>query len=214
LTKDALKAATDQKAQLTHAREAADFLAAQFDGRDPSFRDVAKAILTTGLFTVPEAVTTVVLKDKLDAVPADVEAEAADPLPEYAAAVEEFLDVPFAQIEPYASYVSGGSAFDTHQGVKGLEYPRVMVVIDDVETRGFMFKYDKLFSAGVDGANDSGDAESTVGRTRRLFYVTCSRAKESLALVGYSADPRALAAQLVSTGWFERGEVIEDLGQK
>ena len=37
--------------------------------------------------------------------------------------------------------------FDTHQGVKGLEFPRVFVVIDDEAARGFMFSYEKLFGA-------------------------------------------------------------------
>jgi DNA helicase-2/ATP-dependent DNA helicase PcrA len=211
LSKEALKASTDQKAQLDRARQAADLLAAQFAGKDPSFRDIAKVILETELFAVPDAIRAAVQKDKVNVLAAaDAEAEAADPLPEAAAAVEAFLDCPFSQIEPYAEYVSGASSFGTHQGVKGLEFPRVMVIIDDAEARGFTFKYDKLFSAATDGPIDDSE-DSTADKTRRLFYVTCSRAEESLAIVGYTADPRALANQLVATGWFDRDEVISNI---
>ena len=38
------------------------------------------------------------------------------------------LEAPFDQIEKYDLYVRGVSQFDTHQGVKGLEFSRVMVV--------------------------------------------------------------------------------------
>ena len=54
------------------------------------------------------------------------------------------LEAPFAVVEKYDRYVRGVSRFDTHQGVKGLEFPRVMVVLSDEEARGFLFAYDKL----------------------------------------------------------------------
>ena len=44
----------------------------------------------------------------------------------------------------YHKYVSNQSEYDTHQGVKGLEFPRVIVSIDD-DSKGFMFNYYKLF---------------------------------------------------------------------
>jgi DNA helicase II / ATP-dependent DNA helicase PcrA len=42
-----------------------------------------------------------------------------------------FLDAPFSHVEFYRSYVSGQTSFDTHQGVKSLEFDRVMVIADD-----------------------------------------------------------------------------------
>ena len=64
------------------------------------------------------------------------------------------LATPFGQIEAYDRYVSGRSPFGTHQGVKGLEFPRVMVVISDDEARGFLFNYDKLFGLKEKSAAD------------------------------------------------------------
>lgn len=56
-----------------------------------------------------------------------------------------FLSCPFGEIEPYRAYVEDRSPFATHQGVKGREFPRVMVVINDSASRGVMFSYEKLF---------------------------------------------------------------------
>jgi DNA helicase-2/ATP-dependent DNA helicase PcrA len=84
--------------------------------------------------------------------------------------------------------------------VKGLEFPRVMVVMDDGEARGFMFKYEKLF-----GGSTREDA--TTASTRRLFYVTCSRAQRGLALVAYTDDQDRVRQQVLRQGWFEYSEV-------
>src|SRR5262249_48978464 len=89
-------------------------------------------------------------------------------------AIEKVLQAPFSQVEPFDTYMSRKAHFDTHQGVKGLEFDRVMVIMDDEEARGFAFKYEDLF-----GGRPTGD--KAVAATRRLFYVTCSRAKQSLA---------------------------------
>lgn len=97
--------------------------------------------------------------------------------------------------------MAGNAHFGTHQGVKGLEFDRVMVVMDDSEARGFMFKYETLF-----GGKSGGD--KTVETTRRLFYVTCSRAKNSLALVAYAQDPNRVRRFLLEAGWFGEEEVV------
>jgi DNA helicase-2/ATP-dependent DNA helicase PcrA len=114
-------------------------------------------------------------------------------------------------MERYSAYISGDSAFDTHQGVKGLQFPRVMVVVDDQEARGFMLSYEKLLGAkslsATDLKHEQEGEETTVHRTRRLLYVTASRAEESLAIVTYSADPERVKATVVQAEWFTEGEV-------
>lgn len=122
-----------------------------------------------------------------------------------------FLQVPYNQIEPYSKYVTSVGAFDTHQGVKGLEFDRVMVVIDDAEARGFTFSYEKLLGVKDLTTNDvekMDNEESSVDHTRRLLYVTCTRAEKSLALVAYTTDPDKLAASVVNKGWFLNEEII------
>jgi len=89
----------------------------------------------------------------------------------------------------------------------------VMVILDDNEARGFMFSYDKLFGAKEPTLRDQQNAEegkeTAVDRTRRLFYVTCSRAQSSLAVVVYTVEKEKIAAHLKNAGWFEDDEIID-----
>jgi DNA helicase-2/ATP-dependent DNA helicase PcrA len=202
LSADALRTAEDQQAQLQLAAKAVDDLMSLWE-RDasPTLSEVLRNIAMSKLFSIPDILRPNAYRDEALEVTADPEeVEEVDRPTERAAAIDAFLAVPFSQIEPYAAYVSSVARFDTHQGVKGLEFDRVMVIMDDSEARGFTFKYENLF-----GGRDSGDP--SVESTRRLFYVTCSRAKLSLALVAYTADPERVRRHVLSEGWFEANEI-------
>jgi len=84
--------------------------------------------------------------------------------------------------------------------------------MDDTDARGFLFSYDKLFGAkqrtAADIKNEREGRETGLDRTRRLFYVTCSRAKRSLALVAYTDNPGAVRSHVLQNGWFEQHEVV------
>lgn len=110
------------------------------------------------------------------------------------------LKTSYKQIKAYKIYMDGNAEFDTHHGVKGLQFKRVFVVMDDKEANGSTFSYEKLF-----GARAGAKATDT---TRRLFYVTCSRAEESLALVAYTEDPSAVRNFVVAEKWFLDEEII------
>jgi DNA helicase-2/ATP-dependent DNA helicase PcrA len=124
---------------------------------------------------------------------------------------DEALKAPFSHIKIYDSYINGKSSFDTHQGVKGLEFPHVMVIIDDSEARGFLFSYDKLFGVKekteTDLRNEREGKDTSISRTRRLFYVACSRAKKSLAIVLYSSKPKSVKEHVLIEEWFEENEI-------
>lgn len=126
--------------------------------------------------------------------------------------LDSFLNAKFSQIMHYTAYINGQSPFFTHQGVKGLEFPRVMAIIDDSEMRGFLFSYDKLFGikskTTTDINNEREGKETGIDRTRRLFYVICSRAEKSLAVVAYTDNPAGLKAGLSGKGWFNDDEII------
>jgi DNA helicase II / ATP-dependent DNA helicase PcrA len=196
----ALKDADDQFEQLAKAQDGVDALVGLLDGNPAvTFRAVVQNVAETGLFPVPDHL-------KIALAGADIEADDEDGEEERTGrdkGIAAFLAAPFGQVRAYAKYVGGKARFGTHQGVKGLEFPRVMVIMDDHEARGFLFKYDKLFG---DGAEDNQTAS-----TRRLFYVTCSRAVRSLALVAYAEDPERVRNQLLANGWFKAGEIF--LGQ-
>ncbi len=115
------------------------------------------------------------------------------------------------EVALYRSYLEGRSNLATHQVVKGSQFEHVMVVMDDHEAGGFLFLYDKLFGAvsltGKDHSNVAENKETSIDRTLRLLYVTCSRAQESLALVLWSSNPEAALGSIKAGGWFSDSEI-------
>jgi DNA helicase-2/ATP-dependent DNA helicase PcrA len=178
------------------------------NGADPKLIDVLNAIADNGLFTVPEVFAPILHQSNTVGETEDV----GDDKNEAVDAWREALSVPFSQFHSYVEYISDRSPFGTHQGVKGLQFPRVMVILDDNEARGFMFSYDKLLGAKTptttDEKNIQEGKETSIERTRRLFYVTCSRAQESLAVVVYTKEAGKVASYVVGNGWFENDEIV------
>lgn len=124
------------------------------------------------------------------------------------------FEAPWAELERYRYYLAGNSELATHQVVKGSEFTHVMVIMDDEESGGTQFSYDKLFGATElvkrDLDNVKAGRETTIDRSLRLLYVTCSRARESLALVLWAENPtEALKFALHESGWFATEEIIE-----
>lgn len=171
----------------------------------PTLRTILRYVAKTQLFEVPDVL--------LPFVPESVEAaeEGEHDAKSELGAWRMALDAPFHEIEKYDRYVRGVSQFDTHQGVKGLEFPRVMVVISDEEARGFLFNYGKLMGTKekikADNENEAAGKDTSIDRTRRLFYVTCSRAEESLAVIYYSDDPEEARTAILGRGWFADDEI-------
>lgn len=123
------------------------------------------------------------------------------------ASMDAFLACPANQLFPYQTYISERSPFATQQGIKGAEFPRVLVVLDDAESTHFQFSYEKYLGlkAPSDSDREHIDAgqETTVDRTRRLFYVSCTRALKDLAVVLFTADPERAQAHIRQLGLFE-----------
>lgn len=225
-----LKAAGENQIEhLKRVREGMNSLAALWENSaDPTLRAVLLVVGNSGLLEIPELLKAFVEPPELEnpimaelarlllaeqQEEADLGEESEEEQEANAAiqAWDSCLDAPMTQVPLYLDYVTGKSPFDTHQGVKGLEFPRVMVVVDDEEAGGFMFSYDKLFEVKQKSQRDldheRAGEETTVDRTRRLFYVTCSRAEESLAVVVYSSNPIAARQNSINAGWFAADEI-------
>jgi len=118
---------------------------------------------------------------------------------------------PWQEISRYRAYLGGEAALATHQVVKGSEFKHVMVIMDDDEAGGNQFSYDKLFGAEAlsptDRENIEEGNETTIDRTLRLLYVTCSRAEESLALILWAKNPKAALDAISRSGWFDAAEI-------
>lgn len=203
LSQAALRQASDTKKHLDDVNTAIDMLMELWRGDgDPTLLQVLQCVAEHNLFDIPEplkAHASGVIE--IAATESSEEDEREDPQTQRDLAIQGFLQAPFSQVEPMAEYLSGNAHFDTHQGVKGLEFDRVMVIMDDTEARGFTFKYEDLFGGKIAG-------DKTVENTRRLFYVTASRAKESLALVAYSTSPDRVRNFVVEQEWFTHDEVV------
>lgn len=97
---------------------------------------------------------------------------------------EEFValrSVPFVQLERFSNFQSQHSLFATKHGVKGAEFPDVLVVFG----RGWtVYDFDKMLSTFPNSSQLTEDREiAAFERNRNLFYVSCSRARRRLALL-------------------------------
>jgi DNA helicase-2/ATP-dependent DNA helicase PcrA len=220
LDRQKLRESTDQIKFLKDAKANVDDFLKLWENGDPKLIEVLYKIAHMKLFTIPDSLAPIAARgtdeQKLaaSASQSDEEDENQD---EVINAWDAALSAPFSQLEQYHEYMSEKTSFDTHQGVKGLEFHRVMVVLDDEGARGFLFSYEKLLGAAplttTDKKNIQEGKETTVDRTRRLFYVTCSRAEKSLAIVAYTKAPTQVGQQAISQGWFEESEIV-DLNQR
>jgi DNA helicase-2/ATP-dependent DNA helicase PcrA len=109
------------------------------------------------------------------------------------ASMGAFLACPASQLLAYHNYILERSPFWTQQGIKGAEFNRVLVVLDDAEGTHNQFSYEKYLGLQAPSDTDLNNLkegkETVVDRTRRLFYVSCTRALKDLAVVLFTGDP-------------------------
>jgi DNA helicase-2/ATP-dependent DNA helicase PcrA len=122
------------------------------------------------------------------------------------AAMDAFLACPAFQFRGYYKYLNDDSPFSTQQGIKGAEFERVLVVLDDDEGTHVQFSYDKYLGirqlSDRDEANKREGRETTVDRTRRLFYVCCTRAMKDLVVVLFTSDVATAHNRITTLGLF------------
>lgn len=209
LEKGHLENCANPKVYLARVKAAVDTLYALWcDGGDPTLIAILKEIQRSNLFNMPEVLTLIAERPGKNYEASENENDH-DPIIN---AWDAALTSHFSEFKAYVQYISNESRFGTHQGIKGLEFPRVMVILDDEEARGFLFSYDKLFGAKIptdtDIRNQKESKETSIDRTRRLFYVTCSRAEESLAIVAYTKEPTKVKNTVLDQNWFSEDEII------
>ncbi|MES2545640.1 MAG: UvrD-helicase domain-containing protein [Bacteroidota bacterium] len=219
LKKDEIFKNSEQIENIKKANEALLDLFLLWDkSADPLLIEILQNISKSGLFSIPDSLIPIARRTKSEQIIAakseieDEEIEDEEITDSIIDAWDLALSNPFSQIKHYNNYLSEESKFGTHQGVKGLEYDRVMVILDDEESRGFLFSYDKLFGSKdlspTDLKNIQEGKETGNDRTRRLFYVACSRAKKSLAIVAYTDNPEIVLKNALEFGWFEKDEIL------
>ena len=199
------------------------------DERDPSCAEVLAVVAQHRLFPIPDQLRRCLpddspeimdladiltglgpLFDELDLTTLEAPSPTETTITE---AWAQALEAPFSQVARYLAYVEDRSPYGTHQGVKGLEFPRVMVIADDAYTRfKGLASYETLFGVKPLSTDSQKKAskgeETTIERTRRLLYVTCTRAEDSLALVLYSEAPEVIRTFMISNGWMADDEIV------
>ena len=105
-----------------------------------------------------------------------------------ALSIENYLKVPSHELINYYKYIENESAYSTQHGIKGAEFDRVLVILDDEEGKDYtLYSYEKLLGlkelSKTDTEHINANEESVLDRTRRLFYVCCSRARHDLGII-------------------------------
>jgi len=174
--------------------------------KEPTLYQILKQVHDSRLFQIPEPLNIIARRqDKMQEAPVEV------PDDDVINAWDVALQCTLLEVDAYNSYIENRAPYGTHQGVKGLQFPRVFVILDDEEARGFMFSYDKILGvkspSDADLKNMKENKETSIDRTLRLFYVACSRAEKSLAIVAYTSDPKTVRQHVIKNGWFDDAEI-------
>ncbi len=127
--------------------------------------------------------------------------------------VAAFLACSVCELWAHRRYMLEESPFATHHGVKGAQFERVLVVLDDEEAAYNLYSYGKYLGFTPLSENDESriatGEESVLDRTRRLFYVCCSRASKDLAVVLFVPDVAAARAAVTAAQIFPAGAIRE-----
>jgi ATP-dependent DNA helicase UvrD/PcrA len=88
---------------------------------------------------------------------------------------EELLKIPFKQFSRLYKVQQDDTPFSTKHGTKGDEFENVLVIIDDTAWRN-SYNFNNYFAKSDTSIN-------RLSKTKNLFYVVCSRAKNNLAIL-------------------------------
>lgn len=127
-------------------------------------------------------------------------------------AMDSFLECLASEFWGYQGYIDEQSPFSTQQGIKGAEFDRVLVIADDGESSHFQFSYDKYFGFKELSENDEKNIEegkeTQVERTRRLFYVCCTRAMNDLVVILFANDVHAAEQSVRAMNIFPEDQIF------
>lgn len=105
-------------------------------------------------------------------------------------------DVKFSEFQKLYEYLEGQTPFSTQHKTKGAEFDNVLVILDNGGWNNYSFE--KMFL---------GTASPSVGeRTKKIFYVCCTRAKENLAVFFHNPNAQVITK---AKEWFNEQNVIE-----
>ncbi len=112
---------------------------------------------------------------------------------------DQVKQLEFQEFQNLFAYLEGYTPFSTQHKIKGAEFNNVLVILDNGNWTKYNFQY--LF--------ENNGTDSVRERTRKLFYVCCTRSKENLVV--YYHNPRQ-ATLVTARNWFgdSNVQVIND----
>jgi DNA helicase II / ATP-dependent DNA helicase PcrA len=113
----------------------------------------------------------------------------------YSTIYDKIKDITISQVLAYYEYYNENTPFSTQHGIKGAEFDNVLVVMDN----GRWYKYN--FTDYFEGNHRN---EDIIKRTERIFYVSCSRAKDNLVV--FFKSPSQLVLKQAEA-WFGKANV-------
>ncbi|MBB5061293.1 DNA helicase-2/ATP-dependent DNA helicase PcrA [Granulicella aggregans] len=116
---------------------------------------------------------------------------------------DALLGMNTVELPAYASFITNNTAYSTQHGVKGEEYPKILVVYDDVEANWTNYSFARILTPGTAGEPTDGQRE----RGRKLAYVSFSRALEDLRVLFFTANPEAARKELLATNLLKADQI-------
>lgn len=108
---------------------------------------------------------------------------------------DKFFIMPTNELAAYCEFMLKNTGYSTQHGVKGEEYPNVLVVFDDVEASWNNYSFRKLLTPLTSGEEPT---EGQRERGRKLAYVCFSRATENLRILLFTPDPTIARQELIT----------------
>jgi DNA helicase-2/ATP-dependent DNA helicase PcrA len=105
-------------------------------------------------------------------------------------------DVKFSEFQKLYDYLEGKTPFSTQHKTKGAEFDNVLVILDNGGWNNYNFG-NLFLQAG---------SETVLDRTRKIFYVCCTRSKENLAVFFHNPDAQVITK---AEEWFGEDNVID-----
>lgn len=105
-------------------------------------------------------------------------------------------NVKFIEFQKLYEYLEGKTPFSTQHKTKGTEFNNVLVILDNGGWNNYNFE--NLFLAN--------GAVSVLERTKKIFYVCCTRAKENLSVFYHNPNEEVIEK---AKEWFGDENVFE-----
>jgi ATP-dependent DNA helicase UvrD/PcrA len=105
-------------------------------------------------------------------------------------------EVKFSEFQKLYDYLEGKTPFSTQHKTKGTEFDNVLVILDNGGWNNYNFE-NMFLNTGT---------ESVLKRTQKIFYVSCTRAKENLAVFYHNPSQQVITK---AEEWFGETNVID-----